>query len=67
MEYNKELKKISGDSVLVEPITLQNPVICKTVGNTTYVVRMHFSERSKLNIDDKLLKLLGEEIQKNDG
>ena len=67
MEFNKELTKISGDSVLVEPITSQNPVVFKTVGCTTYVVRIHFSERSKMNVDDKLLRLMGEKIKQLDG
>lgn len=66
MEYNKEMKKISGDSVLVEPISPQLPVLYKTVGNTTFIVRIHFNERSKINIDEKLLQLMGEEIKRSD-
>lgn len=64
MEQYKELKKISGDSVLVESIYQSQPTICKTIGGATYVARMHFSSVSKMKVEDRLIRLMGEEIKK---
>ena len=66
MDYNKELKKISGDSVMVEELVPPTPTICKSIGGATYVARMHFSNVGKMRIDEKLLRLMGEEINKID-
>ena len=67
MEYNKEMKKISGDSVLVEPIDQSRPTICKTIGGATYIARMHFDESGKRKIDDRLIRLMKKELEKQDG
>ena len=64
MEQYKELKKISGDSVLVESIDQSQPTICKTIGGATYVARMNFSSVSKMKVEEKLIRLMGEEIKK---
>ena len=63
MERNKALKKISGDSVVVESITPKHPKICKTIGGATYIARMHFNDVSKLKIEDKLLRLMEEDVE----
>ena len=41
-----------------------NPQPCfrKVIGNTTYVVRVHFSEKSKETLRDKIKRLIGEVI-----
>lgn len=36
--------------------------ICRRIGSTTYRVNVHFSETSRENINDKILRLI-----KNDG
>lgn len=36
--------------------------ICRRIGSTTYRVNIHFSETSKENMQDKMLRLI-----KNDG
>ena len=36
----------------------RQPYFCKMIGNTTYVVRVHFSETAKETLEDKLKRLL---------
>ena len=35
---------------------------CKVIGNTTYVVRVHFSETAKETLEDKIKRLVREEV-----
>ena len=37
----------------------------KKIGKATYYVQVHFSENSKENFDDKLLRLVKNDIAKN--
>lgn len=39
------------------------PALVKKIGKTTYVVRVHFSETSKETMNDKIKRLLKNEIQ----
>jgi len=32
-------------------------IICKKIGNTVYKVSVHFNDKSKENIEDKILRL----------
>ena len=41
----------------------QQPCFRKVIGNTTYVVRVHFSEMSKEMLEDKIKRLIGEETR----
>lgn len=66
MDYNKDMKKISGDSVVIETTAQPHPTIFMTVGGATYVARMHFDEVSKMKMDDKLLRLMKKELEKQD-
>ena len=43
----------------------QQPCFRKVIGNTTYVVRVHFSEMSKERLENKIEKLIGEDARKN--
>lgn len=36
----------------------------KTIGQTTYLVHVHFSETSKETLEDKIKRLLREEVRK---
>ena len=38
----------------------QQPCFRKVIGNTTYVVRVHFSETSKETLGDKIKRMLRE-------
>ena len=38
------------------------PCYRKVIGNTTYVVRVHFSETAKESLEDKIKRLLREEV-----
>ena len=53
----------------MEQNTSQNdnrqPCFRKVIGNTTYVVRVHFSEESKERLENKIEKLIGEDVRKN--
>lgn len=39
----------------------QQPCFRKVIGNTTYVVHVHFSETARETIEDKIKRLIGEE------
>ena len=39
----------------------QQPCFRRVIGNTTYVVRVHFSETSKETLGKKIKRLIGEE------
>ena len=38
----------------------------RKIGNTTFVVSVSFSEKTKESIDDKILRLVANEIQKGE-
>ncbi len=40
------------------------PCYRKTIDKTTYVVRVHFSENAKETMEDKIKRLLREEVRK---
>ena len=39
----------------------RQPCFRKVIGNTTYVVRVHFREIGKEKLEDKIKRLIGEE------
>ena len=39
------------------------PCFRKVIGNTTYVVRVHFSETAKERLADKIKRMIGEEAR----
>ena len=41
----------------------RQPCFRKVIGNTTYVVRVHFSETSKETLEKKIKRLIGEEAR----
>ena len=43
----------------------QQPCFRKVIGNTTYVVRVHFSETSKETLEAKIKRMIGEEAKKS--
>ena len=46
------------------PETDTPPCVRKTIDKTTYLVRIHFSETAKETLQDKILRLLREEVRK---
>ena len=40
------------------------PTVRKQIGKTTYIVRLHFSETAKETMEDKIKRLLREEVSK---
>ena len=45
----------------------QQPCFRKVIGNTTYVVCVHFSETSKETMEDKIKRLIREDVNQNTG
>ena len=41
------------------------PTVRKQIGKTTYIVRVHFSETAKETMEDKIKRMLREEVQQN--
>ncbi|MCC8097549.1 MAG: transposon-encoded TnpW family protein [Eubacterium sp.] len=37
---------------------INNSQIVKKIGNTTYTINLHFSETSKQNMSDKIIRLI---------
>ena len=46
------------------PETDTPPCVRKTIGRTTYVVKVHFSETAKETLEDKIKRLLREEVRR---
>ena len=44
----------------------RQPCFRKVIGNTTYVVRVHFSETAKETIADKIKRWIGDEAGETD-
>ena len=42
------------------------PTVRKQIGKTTYIVRVHFSQTAKETMEDKIKRLLREEVRKMD-
>ena len=40
------------------------PTVTKQIGKTTYIVRVHFSQTAKETMEDKIKRLLREEVRK---
>lgn len=46
------------------PMTAPCPTFKRKIGKTTYIVRVHFSETSRETMEDKIKRLLQEEVRK---
>ena len=44
----------------------RQPCFRKVIGNTTYVVRVHFSEMAKVTLEDRIKRLLMEVVTGRD-
>ena len=40
------------------------PTVRKQIGKTTYIVRIHFSETAKETMEDKIKRMLRDEVRK---
>lgn len=40
------------------------PTVRKQIGKTTYIVRVHFSETAKETMEDKIKRMLRDEVRK---
>ena len=46
------------------PTNTPCPTVRKQIGKTTYIVRVHFSQTAKETMEDKIKRLLREEVRK---
>ena len=55
-----------NNTPIQQPISKSDtpPCVRKTIDKTTYLVRIHFSETAKETLQDKILRLLREEVHK---
>ena len=65
----REMRSIRGNDISMifqEPMTSLNPVftVGQQIGKTTYIVRVHFSETAKETMEDKIKRMLREEVRK---
>ena len=44
--------------------TATYPTVRKQIGKTTYIVRVHFSQTAKETMEDKIKRMLREEVRK---
>ena len=67
MENNKNIIS-EQESAVIENDTcassLPSSTITRTIGKTTYIVRVHFSQTAKETMEDKIKRLLREEVRK---
>ena len=49
-------------NALPAPDTIRPPDLVKTIGKTTYRVRVHFSETSRETMEDKIKRMLRNEV-----
>lgn len=58
--------KTTENSVIMNNETIQNsevPVIRKKIGNITFLVKVHFSETGKETMQDKISRMLREDVR----
>ncbi len=55
-------EKITEDTITTPPAK-NAPSLVKKIGQTTYIVRVHFSRTSKETMSDKIKRMLKNEIQ----
>ena len=52
----------AGGNIPPAPDTTRPPDLVKTIGKTTYRVRVHFSETSRETMSDKIKRMLRNEV-----
>ena len=55
-----------NNTPIQQPISKSDtpPCVRKTIDKTTYLVRVHFSETAKETMEDKIKRMLREEVRK---
>ncbi|MBP3854533.1 MAG: transposon-encoded TnpW family protein [Ruminiclostridium sp.] len=51
------------DNAIKETITPETPALVKTIGKTTYIVHVHFSETARETVTDKLKRLIASDAE----
>ena len=55
------------DNAIKETNTQETPALVKTIGKTTYIVNIHFSETAKETVADKLKRLISTDAELREG
>ena len=59
--YYEKIQKVREADVYHKALC---PTVRKQIGKTTYIVRVHFSQTAKETMEDKIKRLLREEVRK---
>ena len=51
------------DNTIVSDNRTAHPMLAVPIGNTTYMVGIHFNEAAKETLDDKLKRLIRKDVQ----
>ena len=51
------------ENAITETKASETPALVKTIGKTTYIVNIHFSEKARENVTDKLKRLIVSEAE----
>ena len=57
-------RRILNEQYRNQQYPLPCPTVRKQIGKTTYIVRVHFSQTAKETMEDKIKRLLREEVRK---
>ena len=54
-------------NTIKETNTQETPALVKTIGKTTYIVNIHFSESARESVADKLKRLITSDAELREG
>lgn len=64
MEHENMVTATAAPSVPIAPAVQDNPpALVKKIGKMTYIVRIHFSETSTETMEDKIKRMLRNEVR----
>ena len=55
------------ENVITETKVSETPALVKTIGKTTYIVNVHFSETARETVADKLKRLISTDAELREG
>ncbi len=54
------------ENAITETKVSETPALIKTIGKTTYIVNVHFSETARETVADKLIRLITSDAERCD-
>ena len=55
------------NNTVIEKKATETPALVKTIGKTTYIVNVHFSDTAKETVADKLKRLISTDTELREG